>query len=78
MSELCVTVYSRRACHLCEDLLEAVQPLIRGKARLRVVDIDSDPDLVQRYNADVPVVEVGGKIICQHFLDTAALAQALG
>lgn len=72
-----VVVYSRRACHLCEDLLEAIQPLLRGKAELNVVDIDKDPVLAGRFGADVPVVEINGEVICKHFLDPVAVQKTL-
>jgi len=55
-----VTLYSRSDCHLCEEAktdLAALQEQVPH--RLKVVDIDSSPDLTERYGLEVPVVEVG-------------------
>lgn len=70
-------VYSRRGCHLCEDMLEALVPVLRGKARLTVVDIDTDPELRERYDTDIPVLTIADQFVCRYTLDTAALADAL-
>jgi glutaredoxin len=57
-----VIVYSRAGCHLCDVVKEQLDRL-RGRADFtwREVDIDSDPDLRQRYNEEVPVVFVDGR-----------------
>ncbi len=51
-----LTVYSRPQCHLCDLLLEELAPLAAGRAELQVVDIDTDPDLQERYLLRIPVV----------------------
>ena len=38
----CVYVYSRQGCHLCEDLIEDLLPLIDGKLALEIRDIDTN------------------------------------
>lgn len=68
-----ITVYSRRGCHLCEDLIGELEPLLKGRARLRVVDIDGDPGLRKIYHERVPVVCGGEDELCQHFLDRGAV-----
>ncbi|HSD60739.1 MAG TPA: glutaredoxin family protein, partial [Burkholderiales bacterium] len=45
-----LVVYSRGYCHLCDDMIGALRPLERTLGfRLRVVDVDADPALEQRY-----------------------------
>ena len=73
-----VTVYSRRGCHLCDELLEVLEPRLRGRAALEVVDIDTDETLRARYNTSVPVVTVGETLVSRHFLDIARLEDVLG
>jgi hypothetical protein len=34
--------YSRPGWHLCDELAEQLAPLLRGRADVRVVDIDGD------------------------------------
>jgi hypothetical protein len=54
-------VMSREGCHLCEQVIEELVPLVRGRAELTVIDVDTDPALVAEYGLRVPVVvgEVG-------------------
>jgi len=51
------TVYTRAGCHLCDDALAL---LVRNGLTPKLVDIDADPALRQRYNECVPVVEIDG------------------
>jgi glutaredoxin len=53
-----VVIYTRRGCHLCE---EAEAMLLRLGLRPRLVDIDADPSLRERYSDCVPVVEIDGR-----------------
>ena len=39
-SDRVVTVFSRAGCHLCEILLEQIQPLLRDREALRVIALD--------------------------------------
>jgi glutaredoxin len=57
-----VVVYSRRECHLC-DVVKETLTLAHGKAAFvwREVDIDSDSQLSQQYNHEVPVVFIDGR-----------------
>ena len=71
MAEL--NVYSRQGCHLCEELIEMLLPIVRGRCDVRVVDIDSDSELQGRYNLRVPVLAAGDIEICEGHLDTARL-----
>ncbi len=55
-----VTLYTRKDCHLCEQIktdLEALQEDIPH--RLVEVDIDGDPSLQSAFGEFIPVVEIG-------------------
>jgi thioredoxin-like negative regulator of GroEL len=54
-----LVLFSREDCDHCDRLAEALSPLIAGRAKLEVVDIDDDPALVERYGLRIPVL-VGG------------------
>lgn len=73
-----VVVYSRDGCHLCEDLVADLAVIAdeHGFA-VEVRDIDDDPELKARYHARVPVVEHDGEVICEYFLDPAAVRARL-
>lgn len=73
-----VTVYTRRGCHLCEQAEAAAARITRGgRARLRIVDVDTDPALATRYGVRVPVVTIDGQEAAELEVDPAALRAAL-
>lgn len=70
-------VFSRRGCHLCEQLIEELLPLINGRAELVVCDIDTRDDWRHEFDTRVPVLKYDGEFICQYDLDREALARFL-
>lgn len=72
-----IRVYSRPGCHLCEQLVEALLPRIRGRLELEVVDIDTRPDWQDEYGTRIPVVEFAGRFVCQYTLDEEAISRIL-
>jgi glutaredoxin len=72
-----VTLYTRAGCHLCEVALGVVQRVASGRAEVELVDIDTDPQLVERYTVRVPVVAVDGREIAEYEVDAAQLDAAL-
>lgn len=55
-----VILYSRSDCHLCEQAEQDLKTLqSQIPHRLEIVDVDSSPELRQRFGFEVPVVEVG-------------------
>ena len=44
---------------------------------LDIIDIDEDPLLRERFNADVPVLAYGEQVICQHFYQEQAITDVL-
>mgnify|MGYP001826656020 FL=1 len=70
-------VYSRRGCHLCDVLIEALLPLVRGRLDVEVRDIDSRDDWRERFDARVPVVEYRGEVVCQYRLDRSSIESIL-
>ena len=73
-----LTLYSRRGCHLCEDM-EAVLGDFSESFRftVSVLDIDQDPALQERFNTLVPALYLDEQEICHYFLDLEALKAAL-
>ena len=62
-----VTLYTRPACHLCEEAKAAIQALLEEfGASLREVNIDEDRDLVDRYGSDIPVLFIGARKAAKH------------
>ena len=73
------TLYSRSWCHLCEDMLAALQALAEpGKPfEIDVIDVDADPALEERFNELVPVLygQLDEPELCHYFLDEAAVRE---
>ena len=78
MSGVVVRVWSRENCLLCDELLEALVPLLARHGLVPAVqDIDSDPVARRRYGLKVPVVEVDGELACYGHLDPVAVEELL-
>jgi glutaredoxin len=57
-----VVVYTREGCHLCDNAIDLLQRYCRYLPETIEIDIDEDPELQDRFNECVPVVEFDGKI----------------
>jgi len=69
-----VVLYTRAGCHLCND---AEQMLWQHGVMPEVVDIDDDPELRERFNTTVPVVEIAGAIRFRGRVDSLLLQRIL-
>ena len=77
-----LTLLVRAYCHLCDDMREALRPLLAGRAvELVELDVDDDPDLEARFGDLVPVLIDGtpadGRTLCHYRLDRDAVRDAL-
>lgn len=72
-----ITVYTRAGCHLCADAIEVVRRVAAGRARIELIDIDADPQLVERYTVRVPVVACNGREIAEYQIAAEQLEAAL-
>jgi uncharacterized membrane protein len=54
------TLYTRKGCLLCEEVEKELKELqSTNPHKLAVIDIESDPALLDAYALDIPVVEIG-------------------
>lgn len=73
-----LTLYGRAWCHLCDDMLAALEPLLAEfGAQVEVIDIDADPALEARFNEWVPVLVCDGVELCHYRLDEARVRATL-
>ena len=70
-------VYSRPGCHLCEQLVEELLPIVRDRIPVDIVDIDGDEQWQSDYGTRIPVLEYGGNFVCQYALDVAAVQRII-
>ena len=67
-------LYGRSYCHLCDDMLAALQAQLGTAAPIFIVDVDSDPALEARYGENVPVLMYGQTEVCRHRHDAEKVA----
>ena len=72
-----LVLFSREDCHLCERLVEALVPVIENRATLEIVDIDVDPELVDRYGLRIPVLVGEGTELSGYPLDQSRVERYL-
>lgn len=75
---LTFTVYTRQQCCCCHKALDVLRDhQDRWGFAVEAVDIDGDPELVARYNTEVPVVALNGKVRFRGVVNPALLERLL-
>lgn len=78
MSERALDFYTRPGCHLCEEALEVLRPLLRRHGvELRVRDVETDPDWERRYGEELPVGVISGRKVFKYRVDPARMEAAI-
>ena len=73
-----LTFYFRHGCHLCDDMWQQLEEVLPpGELPLKRVDVDSSPELCERFGTLVPVLAAGSEILCSYYLDPRALDRFL-
>ena len=55
-------LYTRRECHLCEEMERIVHRACEGfDVKFQIVDVDLDSELALHYGEEVPVLFVNGE-----------------
>jgi len=75
------TLYSRSYCHLCQDMLDALDALQTPEHpfTVEVIDVDADDALVARFDELVPVLfaDLDEPELCHYFLNEEAVKSVL-
>lgn len=73
-----LTLYSKPGCHLC-DVMKAVIDAVGARVplALEVVDITTDPALLERYGVEIPVLLIDGRKAAKHRLTERELERIL-
>ena len=71
-------LYSRPGCGLCEEMLAELRalPAARGVS-VDVADVDADPATRKRFGLKIPVLLLGGDLVCYGRLDHEEVHKAL-
>lgn len=54
-------LYGTLGCHLCEQALELITPMVGSEFDLVEVDISDSDELMERYGICIPVVAIQGQ-----------------
>ncbi|MEX2548885.1 MAG: glutaredoxin family protein [Nitriliruptoraceae bacterium] len=71
-----VRFYTRRGCGLCGRAADLVAREAR-RAEVRIIDVDSDPELERRYGMRVPVVTIDDVEVAELGLAAGQVRRAL-
>jgi hypothetical protein len=78
VADTTLIVYVRAYCHLCDDMVAALEPLVAGRGvEIVQVDVDADPALEARYGDRVPVLLAAGDELCHYHLEPGTVAAYL-
>lgn len=67
-------IYTRKECCLCHDMLENLKAWQQQfNFEIKLIDIDTDPELTERFAARIPLLAAGEREICQYHFDEEAL-----
>jgi len=72
-----LVLYSRPGCHLCEALLEDLEPMLGVGVAVEVVDVDSTVALERRYGLRIPVLVAGETELSGYPLDVTRVREYL-
>jgi predicted thioredoxin/glutaredoxin len=75
-----LVVLGRDGFHLCEQMLRELAALEEAGRipPVRVLDVDSDPELARQFGLKVPVLLLDGSVICHYTLNSNELLRILG
>jgi glutaredoxin len=72
------TVYTRAQCCCCHKAIGLLKDAQRRHGfTIDEIDIDTDPELVAKYNTEVPVVAVNGKVRFRGVVNPSLLERLL-
>ena len=73
-----VIIYSRPGCHLCDEVKQTIERAgCPDEYTIEEINIESDPDLLRRYQYDIPVVTINGVEAFRHRLTAEAFRERL-
>ena len=74
-----LTIYSKPGCHLCDEMKVVVERTIdsRDEISLEEIDISSQPELLERYGLEIPVLMIDGRKIAKYRISEQELTKVL-
>ncbi|HTI51660.1 MAG TPA: glutaredoxin family protein [Planctomycetaceae bacterium] len=70
-------VYSRAECHLCDEAKAVLAQYLEYLPEIEEIDIDTRPELQERFGTSIPVVEIDGEIRFRGRVDEVLLRRLI-
>jgi transcription antitermination factor NusA-like protein len=73
-----VDIYSKANCHLCDEAKAVIAKVNQDTPFVfSVIDINSDPELFEKYKYEIPVININGIIAFKYKVDEAEFRKKL-
>lgn len=72
-----LTLYTRSDCELCDKALKILRHFGERLPTIRIVDIDSDPELQELHRDWIPVVEIDGRVYFRGVVNSTLLERMI-
>jgi glutaredoxin len=73
-----LTLYSKPGCHLCDEMKQVIDAVgARVPLAIEVIDITTDPVLLDRHGVEIPVLLIDGKKAAKYRLTERELERIL-
>jgi glutaredoxin len=73
-----VIIYSRPGCHLCDEAKRAIETAeCSDEYTLAVINIETDRELLGKYQYDIPVITIDGVEAFRHRVTPQAFRERL-
>ena len=77
-----LTIYSKPGCHLCDVMKSTVRRVLSTRSAepatfVDEIDISGDPELIDRYGLEIPVLLIDGKKAAKYRVSEQELTQML-
>jgi glutaredoxin len=77
LSKAHVIIYSRPGCHLCDEAKATIERTSDTSFTLEEINIESDDELLKKYQYDIPVVTINGIEVFKHRIDPEEFRNAV-
>ena len=73
-----LTLYSKPGCHLCDEMKHVIDRVnAREPFTLDIVDISTDPQLIELYGLEIPVLLIDGRKAAKYRVTERELEEKL-
>lgn len=78
MNKAQVVLFTRPGCHLCEEAKAAILTArCADEYILDEINIETDPELLERYGNDIPVITINGVEAFRHRLSSVEFRERI-